>query len=183
MVRRTAIGLAIVLGAGLAAPTEAGSTSESQRRAGRVCEPVLPILTQSVTADVEPDGIRSCKLISSADEWSDFCTSNLLACDSYDAGFFDDWTMVAVVVETSSPLVCDNAGPVPWWDIGCLTERRGMLLARVELTLAGAGCVCSSAPQTPTRLYLVEAVPRTTASACRAWQEMHVIECPDLRGQ
>ena len=64
---------------------------------------MLPVLTQSVAANIEPGGIRSCDLLASAAEWTAFCADNGLVCEPYDDEFFDVWVIVAVTIETMSP--------------------------------------------------------------------------------
>jgi len=144
---------------------------------GMRCTPILPILTLLEPADVQGDGIRSCDLIRSSFAWTSFCSDNGLVCESYDEGFFRDWTIVAVVVETISPVICDNAGPVPGWDISCVSRRHRSIQARVSKTLAGPGCFCSMAPQYPAEVFLVYAIAADRRISCRAWQETHTFEC------
>ena len=143
----------------------------------KVCEPSLPILYESLPAPVPANGIRSCEVISSPSEWVSFCTDHGLSCDPYDDQFFSEWTMVAVVIDTASPVVCDNAGEVPGWALSCLNRRGGFIRARVGLRLAGADCWCTMPPQYPVKLVIVDAVHARPTTGCRAWTEVHRIEC------
>jgi hypothetical protein len=85
--------------------------------------------------------------------------------------------MVAIAIDTDSPVVCENAGLVPGWELGCLTVRGAMVRARVSAISAGGWCQCSSNPQWPVRRHLVQAIAAVDAADCRAWQENHLIEC------
>lgn len=143
----------------------------------RSCEPMLPIFARSVPIPAGGFGVTSCDVVVDPDQWNAFCAVNGLACQPYDAGFFADWAVVALVVETVSPVICENAGLVPGWAMTCLMRRPQAYRARVELTLAGGECPCSMAPQYPIRLYLVQAVPAGGPDLCVAWLEPHRIEC------
>lgn len=164
----------LLAGVGVASDTATEPVLQPQNT--RSCEPILPILELQVPADTTGDGIRSCEVVTSPDAWDSFCTDNSLPCDVYGEDFFKEWTIVAVVIETISPTLCDNAGSVPAWEVSCLRGGR-VLRARVSETLSGADCRCSMGPQFPTLLFLVNAVDRKQASVCRAWREIHTIEC------
>jgi hypothetical protein len=160
-------------------PVDAGDAAnrDGGERPGWRCQPVLPILDVSVNADGTGNAIRSCEVINDSDQWTAYCAEHGLVCDAYDDSFFDDWTITAVMIETASTRICDNSGPVPAWRLGCLSLRGPVVLARVELTEAGAACSCTMNPQWPIRRHLVQAIPATEASDCRPWQENHVIAC------
>ena len=176
--RRLAVGgLCLTLSAGVTAAADISERAATRRPLDRVCEPALPLTVPDVPGDLGDEGIRACEVIASPEAWADFCADNGFACDLLDDAFFADWTVVAVVVATSSPYLCENAGQVPWWEVGCIQARRRSALVRVELTLAGSACQCTMGPQTPVLRVLAEAVPHTTATSCIAWQESHTVEC------
>jgi hypothetical protein len=171
-------GLLIVAMSPMVAAAQArGSSSGIRPISVRVCEPSLPVLYQSLPSPGTANGIRSCDVISSPLEWAAFCADHELSCTPYDDQFFSEWTMVAVVVDTVSPVICDNAGEVPGWALSCLTRRGGFIRARVELRLPGAECLCSMPPQYPVQLVIVDAVHAGPTTGCRAWTEVHRIEC------
>jgi len=179
MSRKTLTMLAVIsiLVAGVATASDIGIEGAVRPPVGGQCEPILPILAHLVPANVQGDGIQSCDLINSSFEWTSFCADNGLACDSYDEDFFQDWTMVAVVIETISPVICENAGPVPGWEMSCVSQRHRSIRARVSKTLAGSECFCSMPPQFSALVFLVNAVARDQGNRCWAWQETHTFEC------
>lgn len=141
------------------------------------CQPVLPILDVSVNSDGAGSAVPECSLIKNPAEWAAYCVDNGLLCDPFDDDFFDNWTIVAIVVDTWSPVVCENAGLVPGWELGCLTVRARGVRARVSAISAGSWCHCSAGPQWPVRRHMVQAIPAVGAADCGAWKERHVIEC------
>jgi hypothetical protein len=165
----------------IAGPVLAGDGATAHRQEGPglapVCVPLLPVLEQSVPADVDGDRIRSCDVITSAVDWLSFCADNGLVCDPYPDEFFADWSMLAVTIESVSPVVCENAGAVPGWELDCVRVSRHRARARVSLTLAGHQCQCTLNPQVPSLVYLVHAVAGDPPSSCRAWREVHTVEC------
>jgi hypothetical protein len=167
----------IVVISGAVGAGEAEHSSDVQPGPARGCEPSLPILAQRIPAVVQGNGIQDCDVIRSPTEWDTFCADNDVACDPYDDEFFREWAMVALVVHTVSPVICENAGEVPGWALSCLTRTGASIRARVELTLAGPDCWCSMNPQYPVRLVIVDAVRANRVTGCRAWPEVHRYEC------
>jgi hypothetical protein len=143
----------------------------------RWCEPMVPVLRQETPVADSDSAPPGCALIDSVAAWDAYCDEHRLDCDPVAADLFELWTLVAVEISTESPVVCENAGAVPAWTVDCLTIRPGMVQARVERTGAGSECLCSSGPQTPLRITVVNAIPRTGLRRCRAWSEQHVVGC------
>jgi hypothetical protein len=144
---------------------------------GGRCEPALPMLSHSLPTAAAGHGVSSCEVITTPGAWDAFCSAQGIACDALGSSFFTDWTVVALVVDTMSPVLCENAGPVPAWRLACLSRRGALIRARVEVTTAGAECRCAMTPQFPVRLILADAIPAGWAATCRPWTESHLVEC------
>lgn len=170
---RTTVVVTIILVA-FCSSTSVAQTVRQHKRSP--CEPILPILEQSRPSDPTDPGIRSCDLLRSPSNWASYCIANNLVCEPLDEDFFEDWTIVAVSIDTISPVLCENAGPVPAWEVACISNPAAVRV-RVARTIAGATCECTLNPQYPTRVFLIHAIAQTDSESCLPFEELHTIEC------
>lgn len=149
------------------------------------CLAVFPIVDESVDAggyDWTPNTTRSCEILDAPAKWANYCRKNgLTTCPELSKLWFErtNQVLVAVAVDTISPVTCDGVGRVPAWEVGCITRVSGAELApRVEWTEA-FNCFCSSEPQFPVTRHIVQAVRRSFEgfSVCTPCLEKHDLGC------
>ena len=125
----------------------------------------------------EGDGIQACLILNAAEEWDDFCTSNAVPnWPVLDEAFFAERSVVAVIIHTLTPRLCEGSLD-PVWRLNCIVPNPRRVATRVVLQTPGNDCRCSAMPQMEQRLFLAAAVAKTDSPLCRVCEEGHAIDC------
>jgi hypothetical protein len=80
-------------------PVDRGLLETISERPVEVHSARRPIPLNSAPSAVPGDGIRSCDVIATPRALDAFCTEHWLVCDPVDPSFFNEWAMIAVVVD------------------------------------------------------------------------------------